>query len=47
MELQCIKGYSEYNKNKAIFEIGPKTIKEINNLKNRMKDRKYLSSTSL
>lgn len=47
MRLQCIKWYSEYNTSKTIFEIGPQTIKEINNLKNRMKDQSYLASTSL
>ena len=47
MQLQCIKWYSEYNSSKAIFEIWPRTIYEINNLKDRMKDENYLSSTSL
>jgi len=47
MKLQCIKWFSEYNSSKSMFEIGPKTVKEINQLKERMKNQHYLSDTKL
>lgn len=47
MKLQCLKGYSEYNPSKDIFEIGPRTIQEVNALKERMKDENYLKDSRL
>lgn len=45
MALQCIKGFKEYDESKWMFIIGPKTIAEINKLKERMKDSTYLKKT--
>lgn len=47
MKLQCIKWIDEYNSEKTIFEIWPKTITELNNLKHRMKNSNYLLNTQL
>jgi len=47
MKLQCIKWFVEYNETKTMFEVWPLTIKEVNNLKDRMKEEEYLAKTKL
>lgn len=47
MKLQHLKGIKEYDEKKGIVYIGPKTIKELNALKDRMKDPNYLKNNPL
>jgi len=45
MKLQCIKKYQEFDKINGIFFAWPKTISEINKIKEKMKDKNYLKNT--
>ncbi len=45
MALQCIKWIKEYDESKWMFVIWPKTIAEINKIKEKMKDSNYLKKT--
>jgi aminopeptidase N len=45
MKLQCVKWFKEYDKTNGIFVIWPKTIEEINKIKNKMKKQGYIKKT--
>lgn len=47
MKLQCIKWLKEYNESSWIFVIWPKTIIEINKIKDKMKESNYIKKTRL
>lgn len=47
MRLQCIKWIVEYDESKTMFQAWPLTIKEVNELKDRMKEEEYLAKTKL
>lgn len=47
IKFQHIKGINEWDKRKGIVEIGPQTVKALNDLKERMKDPQYLEKRPL
>lgn len=44
LKLQCLKGINEFDAKRQVVLIGPKTVKELNQLKESMKDPEYLKS---
>ncbi len=47
MKLQCMKWFQEYDTWNSMFIIWPKTIAEINKIKDKMKNPNYLKKTPL
>lgn len=45
MALQCIKWLKEYNESSWMFIVWPKTIIEVNKIKDKMKNSNYLKNT--